>query len=93
MSQVTLKELIDYFQQDLNDPESIVMAIEQTIRIVKKEHNTEINIFIRMIWIYEIMTIIESVVGSFLHYWNMVQYLKFVRMVISYVLTCIIWRP
>lgn len=49
MSQVTLKELIDYFQQDLNDPESIVMAIEQTIRIVKKEHNTEINIFIRMI--------------------------------------------
>ena len=45
--QMTLKEFIDYFQQDLNDPASTVMAIEETIRIMKEEQNTEMNISIR----------------------------------------------
>ena len=44
--QMTLKEFIDYFQQGLNDPVSTLMAMEETIRIMKKEHNTEINISI-----------------------------------------------
>ena len=48
-AQMTLKEFIDYFQQDLNDPASTLMAIEETMRIMKEEHNTEINIFIGMI--------------------------------------------
>ena len=43
---MTLKEFIDYFQQDLNDPASVLMAIEETTRIMKNEHNTEINISI-----------------------------------------------
>ena len=43
---MTLKEFIDYFQQDLNDPASVLMAIEETMRIMKDERNTEINIFI-----------------------------------------------
>ena len=47
MAQVTLKEFIDYFQQPLNKPASMVTAIEETIRIMKEEHNTEINISIR----------------------------------------------
>ena len=42
--QMTLKEFMDYFQQDLNDPASILTAIEETIRIMKEEPNTEINI-------------------------------------------------
>ena len=33
-AQMTLKEFIDYFQQDLNDPASTLMAIE---------HNTQKN--------------------------------------------------
>ena len=33
-AQMTLKEFIDYFQQDLNDPTSTLMAIE---------HNTQKN--------------------------------------------------
>ena len=45
--QMTLKEFIEYFQHDLNDPASILMAIEETMRTMKKEHNTEINISIR----------------------------------------------
>ena len=45
--QMTLKESTDYFQQDLNDPASILMAIEETMLIIKEEHNTEINISIR----------------------------------------------
>ena len=44
--QMTLKEFIDYFQQDLNDLASTLIAIEETIRIMKEEHNTEINISI-----------------------------------------------
>ena len=46
-AQMTLKEFIDYFQQGLNDPASIIMAIEETMHIIKEEHNTEINISIR----------------------------------------------
>ena len=45
-TQVTLKEFIDYFQKDLNDPASTLIAIEETMRIMKEEHNTEINISI-----------------------------------------------
>ena len=44
--QMTLKEFIDYFQQDLHDPASTLIAMEETIRIMKEEHNTEINISI-----------------------------------------------
>ena len=44
---MTLKEFIEYFQQSLNDPASTLMAMEETIRIMKEEHNTEINISIR----------------------------------------------
>ena len=40
MMQMTLKEFSDHFQQDLNDPASILIAIEETIRIMKEEHNT-----------------------------------------------------
>ena len=46
-AQMTLKEFIDYFQQGLNDPASIIMAIEETMHIIKEEHSTEINISIR----------------------------------------------
>ena len=46
-AQMTLKEFIEYFQQDLNDPSSTLMAIEETIRIMKEEHNTEINVSVR----------------------------------------------
>ena len=45
-TQMTLKEFIDYFQKGLNDPASTLMAIEETMRIMKQEHNTEINISI-----------------------------------------------
>ena len=48
MAQITLKEFIDYFQQDLNDLASTLIAIEQTMRIMKEEQNTEINITIGM---------------------------------------------
>ena len=44
--QMTLKEFVDYFQQDLSDPASILIAIEETMRIMKEERNTEINISI-----------------------------------------------
>ena len=40
---MTLKAFIEYFQQDLNDPASTLMAIEKTMRIMKEERNTEIN--------------------------------------------------
>ena len=46
-AQMPLKEFIDYFQEDLNDPTSTLIAIEETMRIMKEEHNTEINISIR----------------------------------------------
>ena len=48
-TQMTLKEFIDYFQQDMNDPGSTLIAIEETMRFVKEEHNTEINISIVII--------------------------------------------
>ena len=44
--QMTLIEFIDYFQQDLNDPASTLMALEETIRVMKEDHSTEINISI-----------------------------------------------
>ena len=46
---MTLKEFIDYFQQDPNDPASTLIAIEETMHIMKEEHNTVINISIGMI--------------------------------------------
>ena len=45
-TQMTLKEFIDYFQQDMNDPASTLIAVEETMVIMKEEHNTEINISI-----------------------------------------------
>ena len=48
-TQITLKEFIDYFQQDMNDPASALIAIEETMCIMKEEHNIEINISIGMI--------------------------------------------
>ena len=44
-AQMTIREFIKYFQQDLNDPASMLMATEETMHIMK-EHNTEINISI-----------------------------------------------
>ena len=44
--QMTLKEFIDYFQQGLNDLACMLMAIEETMRMMKEEHNAEINISI-----------------------------------------------
>ena len=44
MVQMTLKEFIDYFQHDLNDSASTLMAIEETIHIMREEHNTKIKI-------------------------------------------------
>ena len=46
---MTLKEFSYYFRQELNDPACILTAIEETICIVREEHNTEINISIVMI--------------------------------------------
>ena len=46
---MTLKEFTDYFQQNLNDPTSTLIAIEETMRIMKEEHDTEINISIKFI--------------------------------------------
>ena len=46
VAQMTLKEFTEYSQQDLNDPASTLMAIEETMRIMKEEHNIEINISI-----------------------------------------------
>ena len=42
-AQMTIKEFIECFQR-LNDPASTLMAIEETMCIMKEEHNTEINI-------------------------------------------------
>ena len=38
--QMTLKEFIDHFQQDLNDPASKLIEIEETILIIREEHKT-----------------------------------------------------
>lgn len=46
---MTLKVLIDNFQQDLNVPGSILLVIKETILIVKEEHNTEMNTSIGII--------------------------------------------
>lgn len=46
---MTLKEFIDHLQQDLNFPQSIIIAMEETIQIMKEEHNTDINKSIEMI--------------------------------------------
>ena len=43
----TLKEFADYFQQDLNDPASILIAIEKTIFIIGEEHKSEIKYIYR----------------------------------------------
>ena len=48
-AQMTLKEFIGYFKQDLTDPASTLIAIEETMLIMKEEHDTEINISIGMI--------------------------------------------
>ena len=45
-AQMSFKKIIEYFQEDLNNPASTLIAIEETIRIMKKEHNTEKNISI-----------------------------------------------
>ena len=44
--QMILKEFIDYFQKDLNDPASKLIAMEETIHVMEEEHNTEIKISI-----------------------------------------------
>ena len=41
---MTLKEYIEYFQQDLDDRASALMATEEIMHIMKEEHNAEINI-------------------------------------------------
>ena len=46
-AQMTLRGFMEYFQQDLTDPAFILIAIEETMCIMKEDHNTEINIFIR----------------------------------------------
>ena len=53
---MTSLDFIGHFQQDLNNPESILTAIE-TICVIKKEHNTEINIPIDMAWIHKTVTL------------------------------------
>ena len=58
---MTLKEFLDCFQRDLNDAASILIAIEEATYIMKEEHNTEINIYIGMILMYEIITLSESI--------------------------------
>ena len=40
---MTSLDFIGHFQQDLNNPAFFLTAIE-TICVIKKEHNTEINI-------------------------------------------------
>ena len=56
-----LKDFVGYFQQDLNDPASMLIAIEEAIPIMKEEYNTEINISIAMIQIHEIITLSETI--------------------------------
>ena len=46
-AQMTLKGFMECFQQGLSDHASILLAKEETMRIKKEEHNTEINISIR----------------------------------------------
>ena len=46
--QMTLKEFINHFQQDRSDSTSALIAIEETIHIMKEEQKTEINTSIEM---------------------------------------------
>ena len=64
---MTLKEFIDHLQQDLNDPVFTRIAIEKTIRIIKEDHKTEINLTIRMTRILETITLSDSI-GSLENY-------------------------
>ena len=47
--QMTLKEFINHFHQDLSDPTSALIASEETIHIMKKEHKTKISTSIEMV--------------------------------------------
>ena len=47
MAQMTLKVFADYFLQDLNDPLSILIAIQETICTIMEEYKTEIKISIK----------------------------------------------
>lgn len=49
MVQMTLKGIIDHFQQDSNDPASALIEIEETIRIMSKKHSVEINLSLEWI--------------------------------------------
>ena len=49
MMQMTLKEFIDQFEQDSNYPTSTLMAVEETLRVVREEYKTEIDITIGII--------------------------------------------
>ena len=48
-AQMIVKEFIGYFQHNLNDAGSTLIAIEETISIMKEEHNTKTNRCIGMI--------------------------------------------
>ena len=49
MVQMTLKEYIDHFQLELNNPASTLVAIQETKLIMRKKCETEINRSIGMI--------------------------------------------
>ena len=40
----TLESLLNDFEKDLEDPASIITAIKETIRIMKEDHQIEIQI-------------------------------------------------
>lgn len=46
MVQMTLKKRIDQFQQNLNDPDSPPITIEETVHTIEEKHKTEIDISI-----------------------------------------------
>ena len=49
MVKMTLKKHIDQFQQNLNDPDSPPITIEETFHTIEEKHKTEIDISIGMI--------------------------------------------
>lgn len=61
MVQMTLKEFIDHFQQDLNDPASTLIATKESICIIKEENGTEINVSNGMIQIHERINLREFI--------------------------------
>ena len=61
MVQMTLKEFIDHFQQDLNDPASTLIATQESICIIKEENETEINVSNGMIQIHERINLREFI--------------------------------